>query len=95
VHDIDVVSAEADGSLIIRAYSRFPNETSNPAFGIYRIDTGGQASKLSDMAGRVYKDREGDLYVIDPELNKITNLTQQKSRTWYDYELFDLLSRAQ
>ncbi|GCL70287.1 hypothetical protein PN4B1_01870 [Paenibacillus naphthalenovorans] len=44
-HDIQVVSAEKDGSLVIGTYNRFSRDQENGAHGIYRIETDGKVEK--------------------------------------------------
>ncbi|MGG1600302.1 hypothetical protein [Paenibacillus naphthalenovorans] len=44
-HDIQVVSAEKDGSLVIGTYNRFSRDQENGAHGIYRIGTDGKVEK--------------------------------------------------
>lgn len=93
VHDIQVVRAESDGSIVIRAYNRLSPNQENGAHGIYRIGTDGNAEKWSDLSGRAYSDRNGDVYVLDRKLNKITNITKGYGQTWFDYELFSIISK--
>lgn len=85
VREIEVLSREGDGSLIFRAYSR-TLEKDNPGFGVYEINTTGEFTKLSDLYGPAYVASDGDLWVMDRYLNRVTNLTKKVSRLWYDYE---------
>lgn len=89
VREIEVLSRQKDGSLLFRAYSRIPSwgEESNPAYGIYRVDTSGSLDKLSDLHGSAYVSSDGDVWVADREINRIENVTKQQSKLWYDYEL--------
>lgn len=88
VPDIDTL-ASLNGKLLIRMYSdRLYPHHRNDRDGIYLIDAAGKAEKKFDAVnGRVYADGSGAVYVVDADVNKITNLTQGQSKLWYDYEL--------
>lgn len=85
VREIEVLSHKEDGGLIFRAYSRAP-EKDNPSFGIYEIDTEGNLTKLIDSYGPSYVGTDGDIWVMDRDINRVTNLTKKLSKLWYDYE---------
>lgn len=61
-------------------------ERDNPAFGIYEIDTAGKLTKLIDSYGAAYVSADGDMWVMDRDINGVTNLSKNLSKLWYDYE---------
>lgn len=101
VKDIDVIRAESGGSLIVKAY----NDRYKTYYDSYvpllseqkewygRIHPDGTSEPLAayDGTGKGYVDQEGRLIVVDRKMNRIADLTDGRSRLWWDYELQELL----
>lgn len=88
VTDVDVLR-QLDGKLLIHVHNNrlYPHQATDRD-GFYLIDTAGKAEKRYDpVKGRVFADASGVVYAVDPDKNKITNLSTGQSKLWYDYEL--------
>ncbi|SDE65690.1 hypothetical protein SAMN02799630_06009 [Paenibacillus sp. UNCCL117] len=83
--------ASSDGSLIVQMSNpwhtpeqRKPEE----GWGIYRLDTKLQATKLNyPEDGQLYMGTGHELYLLRPGTNTIIDLPRGQSRTWLDREL--------
>ncbi|WP_010493999.1 hypothetical protein [Paenibacillus elgii] len=94
--DIDLLAATADG-LTVKAYSdRFKayHDSFIPLDAeeretYYHLDLQGNETRLFlyKGAGRGYVDSKGHIYVVDRQVNRISDLTSGQSRIWWDYEL--------
>ncbi|MGF9912225.1 hypothetical protein ABEX47_14900 [Paenibacillus ehimensis] len=94
--DIDLLASTADG-LTVKAYSdRFKayHDSFIPLDAeeretYYHLDLKGNETRLFlyKGAGRGYVDSKGHIYVVDRQVNRISDLTSGQSRMWWDYEL--------
>ncbi len=94
--DIDLLATTAEG-LTIKAYSdRFKayhdsfiplNAKERETY--YYLDLRGKETRLYlyEGSGRGYVDGKGHIYVVDRQVNRISDLTSGQSRMWWDYEL--------
>lgn len=94
--DIDLLASTNDG-LTVKAYSdRFKayHDSFIPLDAeeretYYHLDLQGKETRLFlyKGAGRGYVDSKGHIYVVDRQVNRISDLTSGQSRMWWDYEL--------
>lgn len=86
--DIDILAAE-ENSLLVRAYNdRLNPDHARDTDGFYRIDTQLNAQKIfGNESGVAYEGQDGNIYVLNPGRNMITNVTAGQSVRWWDYEL--------
>ncbi|MFC4778199.1 hypothetical protein ACFO9Q_15470 [Paenibacillus sp. GCM10023252] len=86
--DIDLLSAD-ENSVIVHAYNdKFNDTDALPTDGFFRLHSNGKVEKLAPHTrGKGYVDDKGQLYVVIPERNTITNLTTKQTHRWWDYEL--------
>ncbi|WP_262682253.1 hypothetical protein [Paenibacillus baimaensis] len=81
------------GALIIRAYSDLlPPQQIKETDGIYALDGNKPAAKLYPyLPGDYYVDASRNLYLLDGMTNRLTNITTNSSKYWWDYELMTQL----
>lgn len=94
--DIDLLASTADG-LTVKAYSDRFKAYHNSFIPLhaeeretyYHLNLLGKETRLFlyKGAGRGYVDSKGHIYVVDRQVNRITDLTSGQSRMWWDYEL--------
>ncbi|SFL67050.1 hypothetical protein SAMN03159341_108150 [Paenibacillus sp. 1_12] len=86
--NLDLLFAD-QGVLTVRAYSEKQIKETD---GIYLLNGTAPATKLHDyVPGNFYIDASHTLYVVDGMKNRITNLTNNTSKYWWDYELMTQL----
>jgi hypothetical protein len=80
-------------TLIVRAYSDLlPPRQIKETDGIYALDGNKPAAKLYPyMLGDYYVDASRNLYLLNGMTNRLTNITTNSSKYWWDYELMTQL----
>lgn len=66
-----------------------PPDGDTSAYGIYDVYADGTVEKISDLYGYAYVDSAGNTYVVDPNVNRITEIGSMRSGFWPDHELRD------
>ena len=85
---IDLLYADDQGALVKAYNDRLDPATAAPTDGFYKLDSGLKATKIADsLPGMAYVGLNKQLFALDPETNRITNVTTGKSFRWWDYEL--------